>query len=119
MLCSFWRKVRRIRVSIGMKTLTIMRLAAAIGCAAFVPSVQAADATPTRGGSITLTVDLIEGSAPLTYRWYLNGNLVATTTKPILVRKNLRLADSGTYTVRISNEFGATASNPQTVLVHL
>lgn len=96
-----------------------VRVADAAGCprfsaeaAVYSVSLPVATITPSasqlicQGDSITLTA----GNAT-TYQWFKNGNLLTGITT-----KTITVADSGSYTVRVSNTYGCTKmSNPVTV----
>ena len=42
---------------------------------------------------------------PLSYRWFKNGALIPSATDSVLSLTEITLADAGTYTVEIANEF--------------
>lgn len=98
-----------------MKTLSILRCVAALACGALCSTVYAA--TTTKGTTVTLEVTITKGSAPLKYRWYRNGYQIAGTQVPKLVLKNIRIADSGSYTVHVINAFGQTVSQAEVLTV--
>src|ERR1019366_1240940 len=52
------------------------------------------------------------GVPPLAYQWYFNGPSLLSCTNPDLVLTSLLLSQSGTYTVVISNVYGAVTSAP-------
>lgn len=49
-------------------------------------------------------------SAPMTYRWYRNGQLVATSTSNAYIIPSLTMAHSGVYAVEVTNQYGTTRS---------
>lgn len=51
-------------------------------------------------------------SLPITYRWYLDGNLVVGATNNTLSITNLIASQAGTYTVVASNQAGVATSGP-------
>ena len=59
------------------------------------------------------------GSAPLSYQWRRNGVPLAGQTNATLVLTNLTAADSGDYTLAVSNAGGTAVSDPATVCVCL
>ncbi len=59
--------------------------------------------------SLTLTVS---GTAPLSYQWYLDGAAMAQATNSTLTLTDFQAANSGSYSIIVSNPFGsATSSN--------
>lgn len=51
------------------------------------------------------------GTAPLSYQWFLNAtNSVLTATNPSLALSNVQVSQSGAYSVRVSNSAGVTNS---------
>jgi uncharacterized repeat protein (TIGR03803 family) len=71
------------------------------------PQTQTAEA----GATVHLTVDAA-GYPPLFYQWYLNGTNLLSCTSSNLVLTNMLFSEPGTYTVVISNVFGAVTSAP-------
>ena len=57
------------------------------------------------------------GTAPLSYQWFKNGGLVSGATNSALTQSNADVADSGVYTVAITNAYGMSISTPVTVTV--
>lgn len=57
-------------------------------------------------GTVTFQVAAI-GSHPFTYQWEFNDAPIPGATGPALVMKDLTPADAGTYTVVITNPYGA------------
>lgn len=59
------------------------------------------------------------GSPPFVYRWYLNNgaNPISTAATPALTVPNLQLADAGSYTCVVSNQYGTTPSSPLSLMV--
>jgi len=68
------------------------------------------------GGSAAFKVT-VQGSAPLEYRWYFNGNLLAGETNAQLNLANLQTNRAGLYSVAVSNAFGSVTSAPARLLV--
>jgi uncharacterized repeat protein (TIGR03803 family) len=64
------------------------------------------------GTSISVTVDFA-GAPPLTYQWFFNvTNLIACGTNDWLELTNCDFSQSGTYTIVVTNIFGAATSAP-------
>jgi len=57
-------------------------------------------------GTVTFRAAAI-GSHPFTYQWRFNDAPIPGATGPTLVMKDLTPADAGTYTVVITNPYGA------------
>ncbi|HTI70665.1 MAG TPA: LamG-like jellyroll fold domain-containing protein, partial [Candidatus Limnocylindria bacterium] len=51
-----------------------------------------------------------QGTAPLSYRWQFNGTNLPGANTPLLVLTNLSQAKAGTYSVIVTNLYGAIAS---------
>ena len=76
---------------------------------------QIQDQEISLGASATLSVNVI-GSAPLVYRWLHGTTLITNATGSSYTINNARAADSGSYTVIITNAYGS-ASNTATLTV--
>jgi hypothetical protein len=50
------------------------------------------------------------GMEPLMYQWRLNGAILPAATNWFLILSNLQVADFGTYSVTVANDFGAITS---------
>lgn len=61
--------------------------------------------------STTLRVEA-GGSSAISYQWYLNGEIVPGATSSSLTLTDTSPANTGTYTVRISNDSGELFSDP-------
>ncbi len=96
-----------------MKTLRALLLLATLFAATLSP---AATFNISKGRTVEFTVNA-KGSAPLKYRWYRNGTQIAGTTVPRLVLRNIRIADSGSYTVVVFNVYGQTVSPAQVLVI--
>jgi alpha-tubulin suppressor-like RCC1 family protein len=72
------------------------------------------------GTSTTFTV-VAAGGQPLTYQWRLNGNnlSIAGSTTPTLTVSNLRLQDTGAYSVLVSNGAGSVVSRNASLVVEV
>ena len=68
------------------------------------------------GGTVTLSV-VASGQGALSYAWQKNGFPVLGATAATLTIPNAQVADSGTYTVVVSNAAGSVTSAPVTVAV--
>jgi hypothetical protein len=77
------------------------------------PTVLASPPTQTAeaGATVILTVDA-DGEPPPAYQWYCNGTNLLSCTSSDLVLTNMPFSQSGTYTVVITNVFGAVTSGP-------
>ncbi|MBC8096986.1 MAG: immunoglobulin domain-containing protein [Akkermansiaceae bacterium] len=62
------------------------------------------------GGSASMQVN-VYGPGPMTYEWRLNGVEVPGQTNVILQLNQLRLGQAGSYSVSVSNIYGATSSS--------
>ncbi|MBI3881630.1 MAG: immunoglobulin domain-containing protein [Verrucomicrobia bacterium] len=70
------------------------------------------------GGSVTMTV-VATGAAPLTYQWFKDAAVVTNATNASLTLTNLHRADSGAYTVTITNAGGGTNAGPAQLTVRV
>jgi hypothetical protein len=68
------------------------------------------------GDSVTFT-GAGSGSAPLSYQWRRNGVAITGQTNATMTLTNLSEADSGNYTLAISNSAGTAVSDPANVCV--
>ena len=57
------------------------------------------------------------GSGPLSYQWYLNGELLPGSTLPVLNFSNLGEVDFGTYTVTVTNSVASVTSEPAELIL--
>jgi hypothetical protein len=77
---------------------------------------QPPDGTVYTGGSVSFSV-WAEGSPTLNYSWYHDGALLSGETATNITLTGLSLASSGTYSVVVTNAYGAaTSSIPLTVV---
>jgi hypothetical protein len=76
------------------------------------PETQTAEA----GAAVNLAVDTA-GDPPPFYQWYLNGTNLLSCTSSNLVLTNILFSQSGTYTVVLTNMYGAVTSAPVLVSV--
>jgi hypothetical protein len=76
------------------------------------PPTQTAEA----GATVILTVDAA-GNPPPAYQWYLNGTNILGCANSSLVLTNMLFSQSGTYTVVVTNMYGAVTSAPMVLSV--
>jgi hypothetical protein len=76
------------------------------------PPTQTAEA----GATVHLAVNAT-GEPPPAYQWYLNGTNLLGCTSSNLVLTNMLFSQSGTYTVVVTNMYGAVTSAPVTLSV--
>lgn len=69
------------------------------------------------GTNVTLSV-VGMGSPPLVYQWFFNGSVIPGEIGTNLVLTNVRDANAGAYTVRISNNYGSIESDPASIVVN-
>jgi hypothetical protein len=62
------------------------------------------------GSSVTLRV-AATGTGPLSYQWRLGGTNLAGATGSALLLANVKPANAGSYSVRVTNTFGAITSS--------
>lgn len=73
--------------------------------------VQPASRSALAGDPISLSV-VAGGPAPLTYQWYRNGtNVIGDATNATLVFGSAQIADSGNYSVVVSNPYETVTSS--------
>lgn len=77
---------------------------------------QPRNVTVYEGETIRLAVDVI-GTEPLHYQWFKSDVAIEGATSVQLYIPDARTTDSGTYTVRVSNEAGEVISAPAIVEV--
>jgi len=51
------------------------------------------------------------GAPPLEYQWFFNGSIISNENSSTLIINNLQPAHAGTYSVRITNSYGAVTSS--------
>jgi hypothetical protein len=69
-------------------------------------------------GRSTVLAVVAGGTPPLTYQWSFNGNDIFGAAQSYLGLTNLQAAQSGTYTVRVSNPIGTTISSNAVLTVN-
>ena len=70
---------------------------------------QPQDITVAPGSTAVFSV-VASGTAPLSYQWSRDGNLLTNATGPVLAIPGAQFADAGSYTVTVSNSVGTVAS---------
>ncbi len=80
------------------------------GAMAPVIAVQPTNQVAIVGDSVTFSV-LAAGTPPLSYQWRFNGTNLTTATANALQLTNVQLADSGSYSVVVSNVAGSVLSS--------
>lgn len=68
------------------------------------------------GDTLSLSAHVV-GSAPFTYQWLKDGEPVAGQTAPILTLTGVLAADSGRYSLAVSNSAGGVVTEPASVCV--
>ncbi len=92
-------------------TLTVLSVPAIVRS----PASQVVSAGASCNFSVAAT-----GAPPLAYQWYFNGLALAGATTTNLSFSSAQIANSGSYTVEVTNSFGAVTSSPEvlTVVAH-
>ena len=82
------------------------------------PSIEVnpADQTVSEGAAVTFQVSA-SGTPPLAYQWARNGRDIPGATSRDLRLPRVTESDAGSYTVRVTNSFGAVASDPAALRV--
>lgn len=78
---------------------------------------QPADVVVREGENFRLSFTLSEGSAPITYQWYKNDQILSAITNATYEVNASEPGDAGIYFVRISNECGTLSSRKAKVFV--
>jgi hypothetical protein len=79
-------------------------------------STQPASLAATTGGDVSFSV-AADGSAPLSYRWFFQGNPLSNATNSTLVFNPLMVANGGNYSVVVANSYGSVTSSVATLTV--
>lgn len=77
---------------------------------------QPESAAVTAGDAVSFSVTAT-GSAPLTYRWRLNGTNVPGAIGATLLLPSAQIIDAGSYTVVVTNSLGSVTSSIATLTV--
>lgn len=72
-------------------------------------TLQPTNVSTVSGANVVLTVSAT-GSIPLNYQWSLNTTNILNATNATLSFINVQVADSGNYSVNLTNNFGSTNS---------
>jgi pimeloyl-ACP methyl ester carboxylesterase len=72
--------------------------------------------TVNAGANVTFSVTA-SGTSPLTYQWRKNGVNIAGANNPTLALNSVTAANSGGYSVRISNAYGSVVSDTASLAV--
>ncbi len=86
--------------------------------AALVPPILTQAPTPQNvyeGQTISLSV-VADGNATLTYQWYKGATPLTGQTTNTFIKTNAAVADSGTYSVVVTNNYGAFTSSVAVVV---
>ncbi len=73
--------------------------------------------TVSVGANVRFTV-LADGTAPLTYQWLLNGNIIDGAANPTLTLNDVQFSDAANYSVVISNSIGRASSTDAVLVVN-
>lgn len=73
--------------------------------------------TVTTQGTVSFDV-VANGSAPLSYQWYFNGNPIEGQTEATLELIDVQPAQAGAYSVSVSNDSGSATSTSATLTVN-
>ena len=78
---------------------------------------QPQNTTVLLGGTASFTVVTNAGSGPISYQWYFNGtNGISGGTNATLTLVNVQTNQAGSYTVVVTNAWGAVTSAPAATL---
>jgi hypothetical protein len=93
--------------------------AAGIGSFSNPPAISSAPSSrwADQDGTIKMSI-AASGSAPLAYRWRLNGTNVPGATTNIFTLANIQTDNAGNYTVVITNAFGSVTSSVAVLTVN-
>ncbi len=69
-------------------------------------------------GTLVTLSTLVSGTGPLACQWVLNGTNLPAATSPTLVLTNTQVADSGAYSLVVSNAYGMITSAVATLTVN-
>jgi poly(3-hydroxybutyrate) depolymerase len=81
-------------------------------------SLQPQSRTVNEGDAVALTVAVNPAAASPRYQWRLNGTNIAGATAASLTLTNVQVSAAGSYSVRITNQFGAVTSSNAVLAVN-
>ncbi len=96
---------------------TIRRIIPGSDSAPFLTT-QPSDLSVSLGARAVLSFGF-QGTAPLSFQWYLNNSPIAGATGPVYVVAQAQQSDAGAYTVKVSNLEGSASSQAATLSVVL
>ena len=71
----------------------------------------------TKAGPEALLTVTASGTAPLSYQWWFNGALLTGATNYYLLLSNVQPGNAGSYTVVVTNMYGAVTSAPANLTI--
>ncbi len=104
-----WRFIAMYLLRLGLVWLATMTILSAADSPPEIIN-QSASRTLTEGESATLSIEAT-GTAPLTYAWYRDGELIADENGSTLALSPVELGDIGLYTTTVSNTAGTETSS--------
>jgi hypothetical protein len=79
---------------------------------------QPASQTVLMGSNVTFSVG-VSGSTPLSYQWQFNGGNLSDATASSFTTNNVQIASAGSYSVVVTNAYGAVVSSNAVLTVLL
>jgi hypothetical protein len=73
-------------------------------------AVEPQNQTVSAGSDLTLSVQVVPSTTPLSYHWFMGGQPIGGVTGPTLVLTNVDFSAAGFYVVQIINSAGSTSS---------
>lgn len=104
-----------VLVSDGITTFPSFGAALFVNSPPFITAEPLSQILPP-GTNVTLSV-VVEGSGPLTFQWRRNGAVLPGATSPTLTLNNLSAADTGAYSLIISNVFASVISGTAVITI--
>ncbi len=68
-------------------------------------------------GTTTTLTAFADGTDPLSYQWFKGSNAIALATNATLTLTNLKVSDSGSYSLTVTNALGMTNTQPAVLTV--
>ncbi len=87
----------------------------AVGPPAIIAQPQSQSVTVSNDATFTVTA---AGTAPLAYQWFFNTNAPVGGNSNTFTRLNAQIGDAGTYSIIITNNYGAVTSGFATLTVN-